>query len=314
MANAWWQDAAMNLLTFGVTLDYNVRQALSEIRNQNPGITAGNAVSSLASTAAGQAVFYAARKGYAHMTGSNQPGTSASASAGKRPLQECVDEQCQYKRSPSLKVSKVEPSTSGDGRAITSTAMVQSTAPSVLNTYPALASKSIYNSSWFLPGDEMDSIGILEEGTNNGQRIGTIVTINSIDQQAHLMHTIGSTEPEQFVRVILVFDKQSNGSTLSQSSIVNDPLSIIRDEDRVRYVTIFDEVYHLNDYQAKFGTAAFINQHVDCQLPVVYNNLNDGAETSIVQGTLWLGCISSEITAGYLPSFTYKVRIGYSDS
>lgn len=171
----------------------------------------------------------------------------------------------------------------------------------------------------------------LVKGSDATQRIGRQVLVKKVIARLTLyMPDIAdsSTSPNwpTFVRIMLVYDMQTNATLLTLADLFNDslePNALQNLNNRDRFKVIKDKVYNLNK-TAKFasdasdmGACRFVKIYKRLNLTTVYNDQSNGTVGDIQTGSLYLialanGPSNSNTAAEQLQLYGYT-RIRYSD-
>jgi hypothetical protein len=123
-----------------------------------------------------------------------------------------------------------------------------------------------------------------------------------------------TTGVDQIQRVLLVYDKQTNGAALSLSDVLSTP-SVDADmnlNNEMRFKLLVDDRYHLNA-AAEPGSMRVIRHDYATQRMVRFNSGNAGTVADIATGSLYLIVIGSVVagaTAGFVSG---RTRVRFTD-
>lgn len=151
---------------------------------------------------------------------------------------------------------------------------------------------------------EVDLLNGMAEGTDGaGQRIGRKIQMSSI----LLRYVTSSTLGAQPFRVLIIYDKQSDGNLPGSANIVQDGLNFLSPmnlNQSDRFVVIADEMINPN---TQFTTTGTIYRKLN--LPVHYQS-NTALITGMASGSVYVLCgANGTIGSG----IGYYSRIRYTD-
>ncbi len=123
---------------------------------------------------------------------------------------------------------------------------------------------------------------------------------------------VNATSIVNFVRVIVVMDKQANATALTAADFLsnNTPYSPYTFGSQDRIVPLYDETFALSTYSNGAVTKCVglpgINQHV------IFNTGTAGTVADIVTNSVYLVYLSDQATN--MPAFTYHNRLWFVDN
>lgn len=153
----------------------------------------------------------------------------------------------------------------------------------------------------------------MTRGDDISQRIGREVTLRSVQ----LTYQIGSkngTGTDQYVRAMLVYDRQANGSTALISDILSGsntyaPRNL---ENRHRFSILYDRMIALNA-SGEPGSRRVLRFYRRLNHPVTFNGNTGGTIADIQTGALYFVAIGSN-AAGATDGFgVMQTRVRYQD-
>lgn len=153
------------------------------------------------------------------------------------------------------------------------------------------------------------------QGSDYANRIGRKVGLMGISLAYNAAATVG-TGVDQVMRFLIVYDKQTNGSALTITDVL-DAVSVTAHpnlSNRERFVIVWDKVTNIS----KSGeTGSIVNRQVSLSLahlpPVIFNSGNAGTIADIATGSLYAICLGTEargVTAGAQP---FRARVSFLD-
>lgn len=146
-------------------------------------------------------------------------------------------------------------------------------------------------------------------GDTASTRTGQSIKMDRSDFRFNL--AVNSTSVANFVRIIVVVDKQSNATAMTAADLLvsNTTVSPYSFGSQQRFIPLFDETYALTTY----GTGSICkcvglstNQHV------TYNTGNAGTVADIVSNSVYMIHLSDQATN--LPSLLYYNRLWFVDN
>lgn len=168
----------------------------------------------------------------------------------------------------------------------------------------------------------LDSAVKIAQGTSESERIGRKMTVRRIGWKfdIDLPTTATAASTSDYVRIILYWDKQTNGATATVATILqgSDYQSFRNLSDITRYKILMDRSYSIQSTAGSgrgstdtlsYGEAKIVDSfYKRCSIPIEYNNTM-GAITEIRTNNIGVLTISKSGLAG----FTSKMRISFSD-
>lgn len=150
----------------------------------------------------------------------------------------------------------------------------------------------------------------LFQGDSATTRTGNSVVARTLEMRINIRQNPLSTSDAQGLRVILMWDKQANGSLPALNTILQstDYLSPVNDSYRKRYKIIYDKNFVVND-----GGPLIVQTKKVKKLgnTVSRYNGNSGGIADIITNSLLMYLISSDASNG--PTINYSFRLRYTD-
>lgn len=146
------------------------------------------------------------------------------------------------------------------------------------------------------------------QGTNNSERVGRKSTIKSVS----LKYTHVPNAPASQCRILIVYDKQPNGSLPTTTDVIpnNSFTSHTNLGYSDRFVVIMDEV---SDSSQSSAINISGSRYVKCNLETLYGGSTNGI-ASINSGALFLmAANNADPTIGVVSTLYYSVRVRYTD-
>lgn len=124
-----------------------------------------------------------------------------------------------------------------------------------------------------------------------------------------------TTGVDQYQRVLIVYDKQTNGSAFGITDLLNSVgtyalqnLSYLH-----RFEILLDRRFYLNDYDEP-GSAIVWGVDMPLRHPVQFNTGTDGTVADITTGSVYVVSIGSEAAGATAGQLTGSVRISFADA
>lgn len=139
----------------------------------------------------------------------------------------------------------------------------------------------------------MTSLNLMNQGADVNQRVGSVISMKSIEIDAIFTYATAPNANTAFVRFLMLYDRQPNKAQVAKADILNEcgtagTVSFFAQRNvltRTRFTTLFDRVYHLD------------NVSVPTRVVHIYKKLNGlRTEFSGNSGTMSYG----DITTGAL--------------
>lgn len=154
----------------------------------------------------------------------------------------------------------------------------------------------------------------IARGDEINERTGREVTMKSIQFTYTATVTTG-TGTDQRQRVLLVYDRQTNGAALTAAQVLNaaDTLSPRNLENRRRFKILYDRTHTLN---ASGETGSAVTRRFFRRLahPVTFNSGDAGTVADITTGSLYLVVVGSNAAGVTAGAVAYSSRIRYVDN
>lgn len=161
--------------------------------------------------------------------------------------------------------------------------------------------------------NQVNLLNGLAKGDDINNRQGRKVTMKSLKLRIMAFSVAATTAPG-FIRWIVVYDKQANGTTVTGANVFtsDDALNMNNLNNRDRFVTIATDTFPLSIPSG--GPASYVcDRYVKLDLPVIFNAGNAGTEADIATGSLWLLSAAFGF-AGTLPTLVYSTRVRFEDA
>lgn len=151
-------------------------------------------------------------------------------------------------------------------------------------------------------------------GDNINQRNGREILMRSIQFQ-YTCSVTPVTGVDQQVRVMLVYDRQTNATELTAAQVLHqaNTLSPRNLENRKRFKILYDRTHQLNA-AGEPGSQVTRRFYRRLRHPVTFNALTNGDVADIVTGSLYLVIIGSVATGDTDAFVNCFSRIRYSDN
>lgn len=145
-------------------------------------------------------------------------------------------------------------------------------------------------------------------GDTNGFRLGTDITMTFMKVKGHI-YSASSTVAN--VRLLLVYDKQTNAATPTVNDILTstDPNAMRNNNNAKRFKILFDKSWAIsatNVFPKRFDTNIKLGQ-----LNTHYNTSNVGTIADIVTGSLFWVYLSDVVAGANDPSIDLHSRLWY---
>jgi len=195
--------------------------------------------------------------------------------------------------------------------------------PRMLPLYaPPIESKFQVVASTVNQGDTAAAIDLINtiRGTDNeGNRIGDKFTVMSILSRIIVSQPIGNALGTTYNhRVMLVYDRQSNGATIDLPKLLEDPgdeLSALNSDNAGRYRIIWDKIFTTTSGTEHQAILITQNNSYKTGLPVTYNG-TAGTIADVQRGNLALVHFYNAVSATGepgVPSINYMIKMTYKD-
>lgn len=150
-------------------------------------------------------------------------------------------------------------------------------------------------------------------GDDINERTGRKITMRSIQLKFEAVVT-ATTGIDNTCRVMLVYDKQTNGAapTIANILATSNPAALRNLENRSRFVCLFDRFFHLNDADES-GSRRSFQFYRKCRLPVTFNNGDAGTVADITTGSLYLLTLGSVVAGNTAGQISGYCRVRYED-
>lgn len=148
------------------------------------------------------------------------------------------------------------------------------------------------------------------QGVGNSERIGRKMCMKSISLR--YIHQPTSGGPNSQVRILIIYDKQTNGSLPANSDII--PLAQfighLNLSNADRFVVLMDEISESSQSSALTISG---KRYLKCNLETVFGGTTNGIASINSGGVYILAANNSDLTVGAVSALWYQVRIRYTD-
>lgn len=152
--------------------------------------------------------------------------------------------------------------------------------------------------------------GGISQGDGSASREGDEVFMKWFHFNGRLyMNSAAASTDAATMRIIIVYDKQTNGAAPSAGDIletVGDPNSMRFWESKDRYMTIFDRRYGI-EFNGKNAVQIKFSKKLD--LPIKFGTASTGVIANIVKGSIYMVSLSDQASSG--PTLHGDFRITY---
>jgi len=161
------------------------------------------------------------------------------------------------------------------------------------------------------------------QGTAVTQRIGQKITVKRVAVRGYVYNTVAQLNTANFlggsdvVRVAIVYDKQSNGTSASYNDVYNigagssqTPISERSRDTLDRYVILAERTLVLC---ATANTMVTFDFEIPVDLETRYNSGNSGTVTDINMGAISLLLADFNGVASNFTTMVYQSRIAFTD-
>lgn len=162
----------------------------------------------------------------------------------------------------------------------------------------------------------------IAEGSDNNNRIGRKITIRSVQYNLQIAASItdlsgSATENADTIRVVCVWDKQSNGTTPAYVDVYSStgvstgaqqPFNLRFLDNIERFQVLGSDLVNINSNGAN---AVNVQRYIKCNIPVRFTG-TAGAVANIITGGIWLFYVDMNTGATYatISGFT---RVSFAD-
>jgi len=155
-------------------------------------------------------------------------------------------------------------------------------------------------------------------GAGITQRIGRRITIKKIHFRYWISHELLSSTLEAYGRIIIVYDKQSNGVAPVLTDIYDmytgNPATMYRQIDHLsRFTVLYNKNFLLAGENHGSPTTAIENWNKNVSIPVEYNAGNNGDITDISTGALYMIAIGNTAAGADNVLFNWTCRCAFTD-
>lgn len=162
-----------------------------------------------------------------------------------------------------------------------------------------------------------DCLNMTRGTDNENSRIGDKILVTSILSRFVVTQPVGNALGQSMMaRVMLVYDRQSNGATIDVSKLLqnpNDSFSALNSDNTGRYRIIWDKIIGLVSQTTSNSKPVTQNNYYKTGLPVNYN-ANNGTVVDIQKGNIALVAFFDAITTiTAAPQIQAMIKISYKD-
>lgn len=149
----------------------------------------------------------------------------------------------------------------------------------------------------------------IAQSTTPGGHIGRRATMKSLQ----LRYTAAPSNNVSQVRVLLVYDKQTNAATptatdIVQSNVFTSPLNL---QNKDRFVVLMDEVSAIMPSTTQNVSGS---RYMKMNLPITFNGSTAATVAAIQTGAIWLLVANnSDPAIGTTSNFYYYTRVRFTD-
>lgn len=194
-------------------------------------------------------------------------------------------------------------------------------------TIPELKYKDVTATGTVVGTGQFILLNGLNLGTSASTRIGRQIVIKKIHMKYDPIGAFASqtpTFPMTYIRAMIIFDMQPNGvaptasDLLEDSTTGNQAVSSTAMRYSSRFKILSDKRWVLNNQISATDSPTFHEKYdevfMNCNLKVIYSNSNNGDESDIETGALWLFLTTDSINAANNPAMQFYNRIRWSDN
>lgn len=159
-------------------------------------------------------------------------------------------------------------------------------------------------------------LNLIATGTSNVHRIGRKILMRSVYLQFSIQRSPFDVEPDTFVRIMIVLDKQTNGAVPTWGNILDLPGSTnntleLQSPNNLntskRFVTLWDKRFHL---QGTYHTGRIFKKYISLNHTTQYNGAN--ATIGNISSNSLLFCVTSnKDTLADVPALTGVLRLRF---
>lgn len=170
-----------------------------------------------------------------------------------------------------------------------------------------------------ITADTSTSVALLNgiaPGTGLDQRVGRQVTMRSVQLKYAVNPTTSTNIADQIVRVVLVHDKQPNGTACAATDVLQyatvfAPRNV---DNRRRFTILYDRTHYINSY-GETGSGTNIQQYYHrLRHPVIFNSGSAGTVADIVTGSMYLIVLGTYSPGASASNVSYYSRIRFTDN
>lgn len=150
-------------------------------------------------------------------------------------------------------------------------------------------------------------------GDDINNRIGRKTMMRSLQLTVVSLVTAG-TGVDQFHRVLVVYDRQTNATALTGAQVLSTfgTTAFKNLENRSRFKILMDKTIHLNASNEP-GSEKIWKKYFRFNLPVTYNSGDDGTVADITTGSLYCLIVGNKVAGATAGTTGLYSRIRYND-
>lgn len=155
----------------------------------------------------------------------------------------------------------------------------------------------------------------IARGDDIGERTGRKVVMKSIEWRG-ISYATAATGVDQVHRIMLVYDKYANATALTTAMVLNSGtnfLSMKLLENRRRFKILWDKLIYINA-TAEAQTGKVMHEYLNLNLPVIFNNGDNGTVADIVSGSLYFCTVGNIVAGNTAGTFTVNCRVRFADA
>lgn len=187
--------------------------------------------------------------------------------------------------------------------------------------YPAFPTpRPELKAAYATPGLNINTTGALTllnglvPGTDVSQRVGRAVLLRELELRLQFTVTAG-TGVDQFVRYMIVVDRQPNGAAPVITDIIRSAsvTSMSNIDNARRFSFLQDSTFHLNATAEPDSQRAFVLTR-PLSIPVQFNAGTAGTVADIVTNSVYLVVVGSEVAGATAATVGGQSRIRFFDN
>lgn len=151
-------------------------------------------------------------------------------------------------------------------------------------------------------------------GDTSATRVGNRITLRSIQVKGYGLPT-AATGNSQCGRVIVVYDRQSNGAAPAVTDILKDShgSSLKNQLNDGRFLTLMDQMLAIPTADGNGEYPVLVDFYKKLNLSVDFNANNAGTIADFISGSIYLLSIGSEAAGAGAGAFVFSSRVRFND-